>query len=343
VRLDAALAVEPGRAGEVAAELEAAGYDGLWTAETQHDPFLPLAVAATTTRRMLLGTAIATAFTRSPMVTATAAWDLQRASGGRFVLGLGTQVKAHNVRRFGVPFESPGPKLKEQVQALKHIWGAFQGEHPLSFRGRFYRHDYMTPFFDPGPIDHPQIPVYLAAVTPYMYRVVGEIADGVHVHPFHTVQYLREVALPALQEGLQRSGRTRAEVSVVGAGVFVCAEPGQEETVRMQIAFYGSTRTYRPVFDAHGWGDLTDRLRGAVARGEWSEAAGLIGGDVLEAFAISASSWEDAARALGARYDGILDRVSIYGLEAGDAVRVAGRVSGSIAVTRSRRNIEISS
>jgi probable F420-dependent oxidoreductase len=323
VKLDAALVAEPGRAGDVAAELEAAGFDGLWTAETQHDPFLPLAVAATTTRRVVLGTAIATAFTRSPMVTATAAWDLQRATGGRFVLGLGTQVKAHNVRRFGVPFESPGPKLKEQVQALKHIWGAFQGEHPLSFKGRFYRHDYITPFFDPGPIDHPQIPVYLAAVTPYMYRVVGEVADGVHVHPFHTVQYFREVALPALQEGLQRSGRTRADVTVAGAGVFVCLEPSHEEAVRAQIAFYGSTRTYRPVFDAHGWGDLTDRLRAAVGRGEWDEAAALVGDEVLEAFAVSAPSWEDAARALRERYDGVFDRLSIYGLDPADGRRVA--------------------
>jgi probable F420-dependent oxidoreductase len=322
MRRDAVLAAEPGRAGELAAELEAAGYDGIWTAETQHDPFLPLALAAAGTQRVLLGTAIATAFTRSPMVTATTAWDLQRASGGRFVLGLGTQVKAHNVRRFGVPFESPGPKLKEQVQALKHIWGAFQGEHPLSFRGRFYRHDYITPFFDPGPIDHPRIPIYLAAVTPYMYRVVGEVADGVHVHPFHTAGYLREVALPALHEGLARSGRAREDVTVA-AGVFVCVEAGQEEAARAQIAFYGSTRTYRPVFEAHGWGDLTDRLRAAGGRGEWDDAAKLVDDDVLEAFAISASSWEDAWRALRERYDGILDRVSIYALAPDGALRVA--------------------
>jgi probable F420-dependent oxidoreductase len=322
VKLDAVLAAEPGRAGEAATELEAAGYNGLWTAETQHDPFLPLALAATATRRVLLGTAIATAFTRSPMVTATAAWDLQRASGGRFVLGLGTQVKAHNVRRFGVPFESPGPKLKEQVQALKHIWGAFQGEHPLSFRGRFYRHDYITPFFDPGPIEHPRIPVYLAAVTPYMYRVAGEVADGVHVHPFHTAEYLREVALPALHEGLQRSGRDRRDVTVA-AGVFVCVDGEQEQATRAQIAFYGSTRTYRPVFEAHSWGDLTDRLRGAAARGAWDEAAALIGDDVLAAFAISAPSWDEAARLLLDRYEGLLDRVSIYALAPADAPRVA--------------------
>src|ERR671937_2579903 len=195
MKLDANFPVSLDRAGAVAAKLERLGYDGLWTAETQHDPFLPLAVAAASTERVTLGTAIATAFTRSPMVTAMAAWDLQQASGGRFLLGLGTQVKGHNERRFSVPFESPGPKLRELVEALRHIWGAFQGDHPLRFRGRFYRHDLMTPFFAPGPIDWPAPPIYLAAVTPTMYRLAGEIADGIHVHVFHTVRYLREVAL----------------------------------------------------------------------------------------------------------------------------------------------------
>ena len=185
----------------LAAELESLGYDGLWAAETRYDPFLALGAAALATKSILLGTGIATAFTRSPMVTAMLAWDLQRASRGRFVLGLGTQVRAHNVRRFSVPADAPAPRLRELVAALRHIWGAFQGEHRLRFRGRFYRHDLLTPFFDPGPIDHPWIPIYLAAVTPTMYRLCGEIADGVHVHPFHTARYLHEVALPALGSG----------------------------------------------------------------------------------------------------------------------------------------------
>src|SRR5207249_7458616 len=179
------------------------------------------------------------------MVTAMAAWDLQRASEGRFVLGLGTQVRAHNVRRFSVPWEPPAPRLRELVEALRHIWGAFQGEHPLRFRGRFYRHDLMTPFFDPGPLDAGPPPIYLAAVTPYMYRLAGEVADGVHVHPFHTVRYLREVALPALETGGRRDELTLC------SSVFVVAGGESEQAIRTQIAFYGSTPTYRPVFELH--------------------------------------------------------------------------------------------
>ncbi len=305
-------AVDPARAGPLAAELEAVGYDGFWTAETRHDPFLPLAVAAAATSRITLGTAIATAFTRSPMVTAMTAWDLQRASGGRFVLGLGTQVKAHNERRFSVPFESPGPKLRELIEALRHIWGAFQGEHELSFRGRFYRHDLLTPFFDPGPIDHAPPPVYAAAVTPYMYGLAGEVADGIHVHPFHTVRYLREVALPALR------GR---ELPLV-ASVFTVVG-GDDHAVRRQIAFYGSTRTYRPVFEAHGWGELTDRLHGFMARRDFEAMAAAIGDDVLAEFAVQGATWEKAIRALRERYDGLLDRVGVYGFDAAEAPRIA--------------------
>jgi probable F420-dependent oxidoreductase len=317
MKLDAMLGLDPGRAGAVAAQLEKFGYDGLWTPETRNDPFLPLAVAVGSTSRVTLGTAIATAFTRSPMVTALIAWDLQRASGGRFVLGLGTQVKGHNERRFSVTWESPGPKLRELVEALRHIWGAFQGEHALSFRGRFYRHDLMTPFFDPGPIGHPFPPVYLAAVTPYMYGMAGEVADGVHIHPFHTVRYLREVALPALEKG----GR-RVELTVV-APVFVVVGAA-DEAVRMQIAFYGSTRTYRPVLELHGWGELTDHLYRLMARGDVAGMAAAIGDDVLAEFAVFGSTWDEALRALRERYKGLLDRVGVYGIDPADAEQIAG-------------------
>jgi probable F420-dependent oxidoreductase len=307
LKLDAMVSAGLAEMARLAAKLESLGYDGLWAAETQHDPFLGLGVAAVATERLLLGTGIATAFTRSPMVTAIAAWDLQRASGGRFVLGLGTQVKAHNVRRFSVPFEAPAPKLRELVAALRHIWGAFQGEHRLRFRGRFYRHDLLTPFFDPGPIDHPRIPIYLAAVTPTMYRLAGEIADGVHVHPFHTARYLREVAVPAL-------GPRRAELTLVGS-VFVVIGDDTELT-RTQIAFYGSTRTYRHVFEAHGWGELTGQLHRLMARGEIEAMTATIDDGVLREFAVVAGSWEEAADEIHRRYDGLLDRVGVYGLGA---------------------------
>jgi probable F420-dependent oxidoreductase len=305
VKVDATIACDPATGAGLAARLEAAGYDGVWTAETQHDPFLPLAAAAVSTEHVVLGTAIATAFTRSPMVTAMTAWDLQRASRGRFVLGLGTQVRAHNVRRFSVPWEAPAPRLRELVSALRHIWGAFQGDHPLRFRGQYYRHDLITPFFDPGPIDWPAPPIYLAAVTPTMYRLAGEVADGVHVHVFHTVRYLREVALPAL--GPRRKDMTLA------SGIFVVIG-GDADAVRMQIAFYGSTPTYRPVFEAHGWEGLQEKLHGLMARGDFAAMAAAIDDEVLAEFAVLAESWDDAAGQVKERYDGLLDRVGVYAL-----------------------------
>lgn len=312
--LDATLACDPAAGAQLAAELEAAGYDGVWTAETQHDPFLPLASAAVSTSRVTLGTAIATAFTRSPMVTAMAAWDLQRASRGRFVLGLGTQVRAHNVRRFSVPWDAPAPRLRELVEALRHIWGAFQGDHPLRFRGEYYRHDLMTPFFDPGPIEFPQPPVWLAAVTPTMYRLAGEVADGIHVHVFHTARYLREVALPAL-------GARRSEVTLA-SGVFVVLG-GAADEVRMQIAFYGSTPTYRPVFESHGWESLQEKLHGLMARGDFAAMSAAIDDEVLAEFAVLADDWDDAWRQIRARYEGILDRVGVYGLRSGSGTDMA--------------------
>jgi probable F420-dependent oxidoreductase len=309
VKLDGFLLGEPEQAAESAVRLEELGYEGLWTTETRHDPFLPIALAAASTSRVALGTAIATAFTRSPMVTALAAWDLQRLSGGRFVLGLGTQVRAHNERRFSVPFESPGPKLRELVEALRHIWGAFQGEHRLRFRGRFYRHDLLTPFFDPGPLDVGPPPVYLAAVGPVMYRIAGEVADGVHVHPFHTARYLREVALPALGRPVP-----------LAASAF-CVVGADDLTVREQIAFYGSTPTYRPVFEVHGWGELTESLHRLMARGDVAGMAAAITDDVLAEFAVFGTTWADAVAALRARYDGLLERVAVYG--GGDVRAVA--------------------
>jgi probable F420-dependent oxidoreductase len=305
VKVDATIACDPATGAELAAMLEDAGYDGVWTAETQHDAFLPLAAAAVSTERVTLGTAIATAFTRSPMVTAMSAWDLQRASRGRFVLGLGTQVRAHNVRRFSGPWEAPAPRLRELVEALRHIWGAFQGEHPLRFRGQFYRHDLITPFFDPGPIDWPAPPIYLAAVTPTMYRLAGEVADGVHVHVFHTVRYLREVALPAL-------GPRRAEMTLA-SGIFVVIGD-DADAVRMQIAFYGSTPTYRPVFEVHGWDGLQEKLHGLMGRGDFAGMTAAIDDEVLAEFAVLADSWDDAARQIRERYDGVLDRVGVYAL-----------------------------
>src|SRR5215831_6845106 len=196
---------------DYARKVEAMGYDTLWSAETQHDPFLPLAVASTVSSRIKLGTNIATVFSRSPMITAMIAWDLQKASKGRFILGLGSQVKAHNERRFSVKFESPGPKMAEAVRAIRAIWDCWQNGTKLNFKGQFYTFDIMTPFFNPGPIEHPKIPIMIAAVNPYMCGVAGEFCDGMHVHPFNSPKYLREVVHPTVEAGLKKSGRARKD------------------------------------------------------------------------------------------------------------------------------------
>jgi probable F420-dependent oxidoreductase len=328
MKLDAAFPVPLREMGGFAASLESAGYAGLWTTDTPHEPFMPLLAAALTTETMTLGTGIATAFTRSPMITALTAWDLQAASRGRFVLGLGTQVKAHNARRYSTPVESPGRQLRELIGVLRHIWGVFQDEHPLDFHGDFYDLDLFTPMHSPGPIDHPDIPIYLAAVGPYTYRLAGELADGIHVHSFNTPEHLRSSSIPALEEGLARSGRERSDVTLVCSVFTVVGDaPEADRVVRAQIAFYGSTSAYRPVFETHGWGDLTDRLKEPVRAGDVDGMAALIDDDVVEAFAIVAPDWPAAARRIRERYDGLLDRISVYSLQGmadpGDAPEIA--------------------
>jgi len=299
-----------------ARKVEALGFDCLWSSETQHDPFLPLAVAATVTSRVKLGTAIAVAFPRSPMITAHIAWDLQKASGGRFILGLGTQVKGHNERRFSVKFESPGPKLREAVLAMRAIWDCWQNGAPLKFKGQFYRFDLMTPFFNPGPIEHPRIPVYIAGVNRFMCRVAGEVCDGLHVHPFNSPKYLREYVHPAVEEGLRISGRSRADFTYVTATFVVIGDTEQEReaarrAVRQQIAFYASTRTYEPVLAAHGWQDLVPHLHRKSVEGDWTGMADLITDEMVDAYAVT-GTWDTIADAIRDRYAGLLDRTSFY-------------------------------
>ncbi|MDQ1566632.1 MAG: hypothetical protein QOF96_1512 [Actinomycetota bacterium] len=306
------------RVAATARAAEAAGFDAVWVAETTNDAFLTMAVGLEATSRLEMGTAIALAFVRSPMVTALASWELQRASGGRFRLGLGPQVKAHNERRFSVPFEKPAAKLVEQVRALRAIWAAFAGEAPLDFQGEFYRFDLLTEFFNPGPIDAPPPPVYLAAVNPYSFRMAGEVADGVHVHPLHTVRYLTEVARPALAEGLARSGRPPGAVEV-SAQVMVITGEGEgrqrmEEAVRAQISFYGSTRTYRAPLELSGYGDLNTRLHQLMAAGDREGLVAAVPDELVDEFAVRGDTWEDVAAIARKRYDGIADRISLYSL-----------------------------
>jgi probable F420-dependent oxidoreductase len=299
-----------------ARKVEALGYDCLWSSETQHDPFLPLAVAATATSSIKLGTSIAVAFPRSPMIMAHIAWDLQKASEGRFILGLGSQVKGHNERRFSVKFEAPGPKLREVVLALRAIWDCWQRGTPLKFTGHFYRFDLMTPFFNPGPIAHPKIPVYIAGVNQFMCRVAGEVCDGLHVHPFNSPKYLREYVQPAVNEGLRASGRTRADFTYATSGFVVIGDTETErakaaQAVKQQIAFYASTRTYEPILATHGWESLIPQLHRKSVEGDWKGMASLITDEMLDTFAV-VGTWETIGTRIRERYAGLLDRTAFY-------------------------------
>ena len=301
---------------EEARRAEAIGYGCLWTSETQHDPFLPLAVAANATSSIKLGTSIAVAFPRSPMVLAYTAWDLQKASAGRFILGLGSQVKAHNQRRFSVKFESPGPKLREVVLALRAIWECWQKGTPLRFQGEFYTFDLMTPFFNPGPIEHPRIPVFVAGVNRYMCRMAGEVCDGLHVHPLHTAKYLRECVRPAVEEGLRASGRQHTDFTYAAACFVVVGDTDQvraqnAQAAKQQIAFYASTRTYEPVLAIHGWEAIAQELHEKSLDGDWNGMTRLITDEILDAVAVT-GTYEEIGRKLRERYAGLLDRVTLY-------------------------------
>lgn len=310
--LDAALPPVPlSDVPEIAIEAERIGFDTLWSTETMHDPFLPFVLAAEHTRQLKFGTAVAVSFARSPTTLAYTAWDLAQTSQGRFCLGLGTQVKAHIERRFGMSWpESPVAKLKDQIRAIRAIWGAWQKNERLNFRSNYYKLTLMSPFFNPGPIDHPDIPIYLAGVNKGMARLSGELADGFLVHPFHSPEYLKAVILPMLEKGSLEAGREKKSVSIAVTAFVIC-DPEQKEFVRQQIAFYASTPSYRPVMVKHGWEEVAQRLSAAAGRGKWEELPGMITDGMLGAFATTAAV-EDLAAALKERYAGIADRLSLY-------------------------------
>jgi probable F420-dependent oxidoreductase len=317
VKLDVNVAVDDLRGvPALARDAEALGFDGLWTVETRHDPFLPLALAAEHTSRPILGTAIAVAFPRSPTVVAHTAWDLQAASDGRLILGLGTQVKGHNERRFSVKWTAPGPRLREYILALRALWACWQDGEPVNFRGEHYTITLMTPFFAPRPIAHPRIPIYIAAVNAYNLRLAGELCDGVHLHPFHSLAYLRGFALPEIEAGLRKSGRARSDLTLVASVFMITGRTEAEvararEAARGQIAFYASTRTYEPVLAAHGWQDLMPRLHRKSVEGDWAGMAALVTDEMLGVFAVEAPL-DRLGAALTARYGGLLDRLAPY-------------------------------
>jgi probable F420-dependent oxidoreductase len=303
-------------AGRLAAHAEQLGYDGLWTAEAGHDPYLPAAVAATATDHVTIGTNIAVAFPRSPLVHAQIAWDLQAASRGRFILGLGTQVKGHNERRYSTPWTAPGPRLREMIQLIRHIWDVWQNGAKPGFQGKHYQFSLMTPFFAPAPIEWPDIPIYIAGVNPYMCRLAGELCDGFLVHPFHSVKYLHETVYPNLDAGLAKSGRKRSQVTMATTGFVIMGKNRDEierarQAVRQQISFYASTRTYAVVLEAHGWGETCYRLNEKAAKGDWGGMASLITDEMLEVYAIE-GTYDEVPALLKRKYTGLIDRLGFY-------------------------------
>jgi probable F420-dependent oxidoreductase len=304
------------KAGEAAAQQEARGYDGIWVPEASHDPFLPLMLAAEHTERLELGTGIAVAFARSPMTLAQVSWDLQAASHGRFILGLGSQIKAHITRRFSMPWSRPAPRMREMILAIRAIWESWNQGTQLDFRGDFYSHTLMTPFFSPGPNPHGDARIFLAGVGERMTQVAGEVADGFLCHPFTTRQYLDEVTLPNLAKGRTKAGKALDDFQLAGS-MFVVTGRDEAETadaakgVRGQIAFYGSTPAYRPVLELHGWGDLQEELNRLSKEGRWAEMGDLIDNDMLATFAVVAPL-DRVAGALKDRWGDVLHRLSFY-------------------------------
>ncbi len=296
---------------EMSRAAERIGFDAIWTAETQHNPFLPGVLITEHTQNIKFGTAIAVGFARSPAVMAHTAWDLADFSGGRFMLGLGTQVKAHITRRFGMDWpESVVGKQREQINAIRAFWNNWQNGEPLNQRGDYYNLTLSSPFFTPAPIDQPNIPIYIAGVNTGLARLAGETADGFHVHPFNTPRYLQEILLPAIEAGAAKTGRTRKDISIV-VNAFVISDDSERESVRQQISFYASTPSYRKVLAQHGWEEVGEQLSKLAARQKWSEMPALIDDTILETVATIAPPAE-LADALQERYNNLADRLTVY-------------------------------
>ena len=303
----------PAELGRRVKALEEAGYSGLLSAETSHDPFLPLALAARDSERLELMTGIAVAFARSPLVLAHTAWDLQALSEGRFLLGLGSQIKP---KRFSMEWSAPAKRMQEMIEAIRAIWHSWQTGERLAFRGRFYRHTLMTPMFTPSPLKVPPPPILLAAVGPMMTRVAGRVADGFVSHSFQTAEYLKDVTLPNIHAGLADSGRGRDDFQIsmpvfVVSGFRADDAAEQAAATRNQIAFYGSTPAYRPVLEHHGWGDAQSELNRLSKQGRWNDMGDVIDDSMLDAFAIVADPPDVPVR-LAERFGGVLDRLQFY-------------------------------
>ena len=319
MKVDGGIPAELRKAATAAQEAEAAGYSGAWTAETNHDPFLPLVLAAEHTQRLEIGTSIAVAFARNPMLLANIGWDLQAYSKGRFMLGLGSQIKPHITKRFSMEWSHPAPRMREMIMAIRAIWDTWENGTPLAFRGDFYTHTLMTPFFTPERADlagfgTPKI--FLAGVGELMTEVAGEVCDGFICHGFTTERYLREVTLPALQRGRAKAGKTMEGFEIVGPSFVVSGNTEEELAAatagtRQQIAFYGSTPAYKGVLDLHGWGGLHDEMNSLSKQSKWVEMGNLVDDEVLNTFAVVGEP-EQIAPELLRRYSDVIQRISFY-------------------------------
>jgi probable F420-dependent oxidoreductase len=316
MKVDGSIGFATGSIAEAARRVERLGYDGAWSAETSHDPFLPLGIAAEATEHVQLGTSIAVAFARNPMTLAVVAHDLQVLSQGRFMLGLGSQIKPHITKRYSMPWSRPAARMRELILAIRAIWATWDTGVPLAFRGEFYTHTLMTPMFDPGTNPYGDPAIFLAAVGQRMTEVAGEVADGLLVHAFTTERYLREVTVPALERGAAKAGKTRSDLQISYPGFVVTGRDEQEmqsaaDRVRGQIAFYASTPAYRPVLELHGWGDLQSELHALTRRGAWDAMGALIDDEVLDAFAVVAPIDAVPGKILE-RYGAVVDRFGFY-------------------------------
>jgi probable F420-dependent oxidoreductase len=321
MKLDAALpTVQLKDVPAIAKAAQEIGFDALWTQETQHDPFLPCALIAEHSANLRFGTAIAVSFARSPANLAYTAWDLAAQSEGRFILGLGTQVKAHIERRFGMTWpQSVTGQLREQIQVIRAFWDTWQNGTKLNFRGEYYKATLMSPFFQPPPLPSPKvggglgggfIPIYIAGVNTGLAKLAGELCEGFHAHPFNSPRYMNEVILPALEDGLQKSGRKRGDIAV-SMTPFIATSPEEESFARMQIAFYASTPSYQAVMDLYGWSETAQQLSGFAAKGEWAEMPMLITDEMMHEFCL-VTTQENLADDLKKRYEGIADRITLY-------------------------------
>ena len=319
MKVDGGVSTDLKKAAASAQETEAAGYDGAWSVETAHDPFFPLLLAAEHTERLELGTSIAVAFARNPMNLAHIGWDLQSFSKGRFILGLGSQIKPHITKRFSMEWSHPAPRMRELILAIRAIWDTWQNGVPLAFRGEFYTHTLMTPFFTPDPDDLGDFGVpkiFLAGVGEMMTEVAGEVCDGFICHGFTTERYLREVTLPALARGRSKAGKSMEGFEIVGPSFVVTGDDEAEMTAaesgtRQQIAFYGSTPAYKGVLELHGWNGLHEDLNALSKKGGWVEMGNLIDDEILNTFAVVAEP-EQIAPELLRRYGDVIQRISFY-------------------------------